>query len=329
MSQRVAIVGAGMTGVTAGRALASLGATVTVFEKSRGPGGRMATRRTETGAFDHGAQYFTARDTRFLAQVGAWVRAGIVERWEGRISQCRNGHCEPVTGETQRYIGTPAMNAPVVHLARDLDVRLRTTVTSIERAPGGPPTVRTDDGGAQSFDAVIVTVPPAQAAAMLPDESVLAAGLSSMEMRPCWSVMVCFDAAPDVDFDAAFINSGPLSWACRDSARPRREAGHRWVLHGSPAWSQMHLADEAGAVADDLITAFFEHAGLAPIATTFAQAHRWRYALAVDALDQGCVWDPRHHIAVGGDWCHGSRIEGAYLSGLATARVVANMKAVG
>ena len=329
MSQRVAIVGAGMTGVTAGRALAALGATVTVFEKSRGPGGRMSTRRTDAGSFDHGTQYFTARDTRFLAQVGAWLRAGVVERWDGRIAQCRHGRCEPVTGDTQRYIGTPAMNAPVAHLARDLDLKPETAVTAIDRHVDGPTIVHTTDGAELPVDAVIVTAPPAQAAALLPDTSVLSEGLAAMEMRPCWSVMVCFETAPDVSFDGAFVNSGPLSWACRDSARPRRDAGHRWVLHGSPTWSQTHLEVEAADAADELLGAFFEHVGVPPSATTYLQAHRWRYALAVDPLDQGCLWDPRHRVAVGGDWCHGSRVEGAFLSGLATARVVANMKAVG
>lgn len=325
----MAIVGAGMAGVTAGRALAALGATVTVFEKSRGPGGRMATRRTDSGAFDHGAQYFTARDTRFLAQVGAWLRSGTVERWDGRIAQCRQGRCEPITGETQRFVGTPSMNAPVAHLASDLDVRVETSVSAIARTGDGPTTVHTDDGSEDAFDAVILTTPPAQAAALLPGESVLSDGLAAMEMRPCWSAMVMFEAAPDVSFDGAFVNSGPLSWACRDSARPERAAGHRWVLHGSPAWSQAHLEMAPDEAADRLVAAFFEHVGAQPVATSFLKAHRWRYALAVDPLDQGCLWDPRHRVAVGGDWCHGSRVEGAFLSGLATARVVANLKAVG
>ena len=63
--QHFAIVGAGMAGIACARTLVQAGHRVTLFEKSAGIGGRMSTRRSQFGTFDHGAQYFTVRDARF------------------------------------------------------------------------------------------------------------------------------------------------------------------------------------------------------------------------------------------------------------------------
>ena len=82
----VAVVGAGISGLICARTLADHGLSVVVWEKSRGAGGRMATRRSgEMLRFDHGAQYFTVRDERFQRYVGAWLQDGIVAPWAGAL----------------------------------------------------------------------------------------------------------------------------------------------------------------------------------------------------------------------------------------------------
>ena len=79
ISGHFAVVGAGMAGITCARTLVQAGHRVTVFEKSRGPGGRMATRDSEFGSFDHGAQYFTVRDERFEQALA--TASGLVRPW--------------------------------------------------------------------------------------------------------------------------------------------------------------------------------------------------------------------------------------------------------
>ena len=79
--KRVAVIGAGLAGLTAAGVLAKHGHQVVILEKARGPGGRMSTRRDGNVRFDHGAQYFTARHPRFIAQVEAWQEIGLVQRW--------------------------------------------------------------------------------------------------------------------------------------------------------------------------------------------------------------------------------------------------------
>ena len=95
------------------------------------------------------------------------------------------------------------------------------------------------------------------------------------------------------------------------------------MLHASPDWSTAHLEDDRDAVADQLVAAFFEALRLPPVVLAYQQPHRWRYALARTPRTEGCLWDERLRLGVCGDWLHGSRVEGAYLSGRAAGLTVA------
>ena len=116
--KRVAIVGAGMAGLCAATSLTSSGYTTRLFDKSRGTGGRLSTRRDGDLAFDLGAQYFTARDGEFVAQVERWQAAGVVAPWEGTIATLGPSDREP-SGQSPpaRWVGTPRMSALGRHLA--------------------------------------------------------------------------------------------------------------------------------------------------------------------------------------------------------------------
>jgi predicted NAD/FAD-dependent oxidoreductase len=145
-------------------------------------------------------------------------------------------------------------------------------------------------------------------------------------MLPCWALMAVLDRPLLAENDAAFINQGPLSWVASQSARPGRPGANAWVLHASPEWSLKHLDRSAEDVAGLLL----EAAGSLPQVRRFkvksAIAHRWRYALARQPLDVGALWFGSRRLAFAGDWCHGSRVEGAFLSGTAAAREIIGSK---
>ena len=131
----VAIIGAGVGGLMAARTLFDHGINVQIFEKSRGVGGRLATRRIDEQCwFDHGAQYFTARDCRFGKYVKSWIQDGIVDPWMGKIVELDPGGkiVADKTG-TPRYVGTPSMNRLAKHIAADLPVHLQTRIHAIRR----------------------------------------------------------------------------------------------------------------------------------------------------------------------------------------------------
>ncbi len=92
---KVAVVGAGLSGLVCARVLADHGHEVRVFDKGRGPGGRMSTRRAGPWRFDHGAQYFTVRDSRFARWVESWKKDGLVTPWKGVVAVLRDGSVTP------------------------------------------------------------------------------------------------------------------------------------------------------------------------------------------------------------------------------------------
>jgi predicted NAD/FAD-dependent oxidoreductase len=190
-----------------------------------------------------------------------------------------------------------------------------------------------EDGGSEGpYDLVILNMPPKQCEPFLTAlSSSLTEQVRSVEMTPCWALMLSFAEHLDVSFDAAFVSGGaPLSWIARDSSKPGRPPGERWVVHGSAEWSQAHLEDEAAAVEAALTDAFYRFLALSPDSAhsqtqgrlpevTFRKAHRWRYAIAANPLEVGALIDAANKIAICGDWLVQNRVEGAFLSGLTCA----------
>src|SRR5918994_3608602 len=140
---KIAVVGAGIAGLSAARALVDRGHEAIVFEQARGPGGRVSTSRLRgiemprglagsTLAFDHGAQYFTARDPRFASLISQWERDRVAAKWAGRIVTFDDEGWEDIAEGTDRYVGTPGMNAIALAMADGLNITYGQRVESLE-----------------------------------------------------------------------------------------------------------------------------------------------------------------------------------------------------
>ncbi len=315
------MIGAGLSGLTCARALSERGCRVSVFEKSRGAGGRAATRRGEGRFFDHGAQYFTVRDPRFAERVAEWQTRGVVAPWSGRIVEIKADGSLVEKSETERYVGVPGMSAPARALSEDLAASWSMRVTEIRNAGGGRWQLSTDGDDAGEFDAVVTSAPPAQSATLLRGAAPrLARRCDAATMLPCWAVMVAFEQSLAAEFDGAFIEDGPLAFVARNSSKPGRPSTPEcWVLHAKPDWTTEQLEADSDSVAAKLTEVFFAAASVSPVQPHHLAAHRWRYARAAVPGSEGCLLDEQRRLAVCGDWLHGDRIEGAFLSGLAAA----------
>ncbi|WP_338068450.1 NAD(P)/FAD-dependent oxidoreductase [Aurantiacibacter odishensis] len=304
-----AIIGAGMAGLSCGQRLNAAGHGVRLFDKGRGPGGRMSSRRAEVDGtvvqFDHGAQYFTARDERFLRQVEMWEADGIVAPW-------------PAARE-DAWVGTPAMNAPVKAMAERADVTFGARIEGI-RAVGTGWKLCGPDAPREIFDAVISAIPaeqvPALLAASAPEMATLAEQTVS---EPCWTVMAVFAERPDLP--DTLRDAGAIGWAARNVSKPGRSEPECWVVQGSHQWSRTNLEEEREVVAMLLLEQLKQHAGGTLPEMLHSDAHRWRYAMCGDA-GKGALWDASRHIGACGDWLHGPRVENAYLSGWELAQRV-------
>jgi len=314
----VAVIGAGLAGLSCARQLQDAGYKATVFDKGSAPGGRMSTRRGDGWQCDHGAQYFTAREPAFAEEVARWEQAGVAALWQPRLTVL--GIQSPTLEQrsTARFVGVPRMNAPAAWLAAGLVVKNRITICHIRHDAGGW-RVQSEEQGLHDeyYDALLLAVPAPQAAALLePLLPLTALQAASVVMQPCWTAMLRLDRRYDPGFDAAFVNDGPLRWIARDGAKPGREGEETWVAQASPEWSAEHIdmSDEVAAAL--LATAFRQLGGPNPAAVT---AHRWRYAKAAAPSRQRAVWVPAVQVGLCGDWLFGGRIEDAWLSGRALA----------
>lgn len=317
----VAIVGAGIAGASAARALADCGVRVVVHDKGRVPGGRAATRTRGEDHHDHGAQYFTGRDPAFVRQIEAWVATGVVAEWRPQLVSINADGQRGTPSPERRWVGLPGMNRLAASLLSNIDVCCSSRVTSAEYRDGGWYLQLADGSVDGPYRALLCTLPAPQAAELLADQP-LATIAAEVAFAPCWALMLEFPAPLEAGFDAAFVNVGPLSWVARDSSKPGRPDGERWVVHAGPEYSRDRIESSPETVNIELQHAFFAAIGIAERPPLRSSVHRWRYALAQPPLHHGALVDAPLCLAIGGDWCHGSRVEGAWLSGQVLARHV-------
>jgi renalase len=336
-----AVIGAGMAGVACARTLVQAGHKVTVFEKSRGIGGRMATRDSAFGTFDHGAQYFTVRDPRFAKALE--TAPGLCRRWSastvrvldelGRVAEASRPAKDP------HWVPAPGMKALPSRWALPLmateSVELETRVTCIERDALNPQQWQLRTSGPaeaqhvfSGFDAVLLALPAAQAQGLWKDSKLAARmiqPLARVQVAPCWTLMLAFPQAmqPGVvtlgpQWNAARSSHHRIAWLARESSKPGRSPIERWTIQASAAWSQEHLEDDAPRVQAKLLKAFAEVTGIRT-QPTHLDIHRWRYAKTNQALGQSHLWDGQAGLGLCGDWCLGNRVEDAFISGLELA----------
>ena len=345
-TKHFAIVGAGMAGITAARTLVQAGHQVTVFEKSHGAGGRMATCETLFGHFDHGAQYFTVRDARFTQAMryALAVSPDVCRPWSanavrvldagGLVAAAALPKMEP------HWVALPGMSALVKLLAAPLTaLHTNTRVTHIARGAGTSAgtsgrwtlTAEGADGTSRKhtgFDAVLLALPAPQATALLQGVAAAkpwASALATVDTAPCWTLMLAFPQASQPglttlgpQWNAARSTHHRIAWLARESSKPQRSAIERWTVQASADWSREHLNDDPQRVAAKLSKAFSEVTGIRAQAT-HAVTHRWLYAKTQVPLGSSHLWNAKDGLGICGDWCLGHRVENAFVSGLELA----------
>jgi predicted NAD/FAD-dependent oxidoreductase len=302
----VAIIGAGMAGVAAAARLGAAGWRCTLFDKGRGVGGRMATRRAGDFVFDHGAQFVTARGPRFAAMLAGWTASGHAAPWFA-----------------DAHVGMPGMSAMAKALLGDTPLQGGCEVTGLRRdgagwtvyAAAGPVAV----AGNGSFDWVVLAAPAPQAAKLVASAGATLPGLGDVVYAPCWALMLGFDGPSGLAADQIRRDAGAIAWVARNASKPGRDPAREAVVaHASPSWSRTWLEHAPETVAPALCAALREAHGVTAD-PRFMAAHRWRYALVERAAGAPCLLDAGSRLGACGDWCLGPRVEAAFDSGEAMA----------
>ncbi len=320
---KIAVIGAGVSGAIAARTLQDHGLEVTVFEKSMKAGGRMATRRDDSAYFDHGAQYFTARDATFHRYVESWLEQGVIQEWHPRIAVFNEQQrTENERSSIRRFVGTPNMRSVCDHLLADVNVRFETRigeVSFIEKHIHVCDYENRAELGA--FDYVISALPAPQAAELFKTSRIFSSRLAQVDMQPCWALLLELDHKLKVDWDAAFVNNSCIRWIARNGTKPNRPSCENVVVHAAFDWSHKNVEQEPQSIQHTLLEQVLPYLQVNQKSIRKCQVHRWRYAISTHSVPERYLSSDRRLIA-SGDWAAGAKVEGAFLSGIAAAGAV-------
>lgn len=300
----VVVVGAGLSGLVAARALVEGGCRVCVLDKGRGVGGRLATRRVGDARLDHGAQFFTVRGADLAAFVEEATAAGVVQEW------CRG------FGEIDgypRHRGTDGMTGIAKHLARGLDVRTGVRVTDLAEHPA---------------DAYVLTAPIPQSLAMLSfstrlPEPDLAERLAAFTYNATLALLVVLDRDPRLPEPGAIQQPDhPLFTFIADNKVKGISDVHAVTFHVGNVASRARWSETDDELRASLLADAAPWLGGANV--TDVQLMRWRYAGPTVPWPEPCLVVQEHPqpIVLAGDAFDGPKFEGAFRSGLAAARTL-------
>lgn len=326
----VAIIGAGLSGLSCARRLQEAGRTMRLFDKGRGVGGRMATRRIECGGqsalFDHGAQFFTARSPEFQAELQAWRQEGLARDWfHGQSTLLEDGAIESKPDGHPRFCCPRGMSAIAKHMAQGLDVRTDARITRLEHHEHDKTwSLWAGEEEVAQARALVLTPPVPQALELLgtlPGE--MAAGergqLEAMRYERCIAVMLWLSEPARVPGEGAlYASGGALSWI-GDNQSKGLSPVPALTLHGAPAWSLEKWEASNEEVVSELSRAARAFWNGEILASSVA---RWKYSKPIEPRQDGCQAWREKNLVFAGDAFGGAKVEGAWISGRSAAQAV-------
>ncbi len=318
---KVVIVGAGITGLVAAHELVAAGVEVTVVDKGRSVGGRLATRRIGDARVDHGAQFFTVRTPAFQRRVDDWLERDIVGVWNhGFDPDATDGH--------PRYVATGGMNALAKDLAAGLDgttctIETSTMAFTVRRASGDDPIaaweVVIDDATVRAGDAVILTSPLPQSLALLVDSDVeMDSTLMRTEYDRTICLLVTLDGPAALPSTGAVQDGDEVFGFIGDNRSKGVSPVDAVTFHANPEWSETHWDDA------ELLELLRREARrwLGDASIIEAQVKKWRLATPRSIWPDPCWASADGTIVMAGDAFAGPKVEGAHNSGLAAAHAL-------
>ncbi|MGB1092826.1 MAG: NAD(P)/FAD-dependent oxidoreductase, partial [Oceanobacter sp.] len=253
---KIAIIGAGIAGLSALQRLAASGHEVWVFDKSRGSGGRIASKRVGDASWDMGAQFLVAHGTEFANQLADWERAGWIAEWPVVPWVIKSGLQEPSPDDQKRYVAMPRMTSLSRCLLKPAQEFITSTrITSLKRE-GQHWNLESESGQRwENFDKVVLAIPPEQASALLADAPELLP-LCDQIMLPCWTLLLSYSRRLEAPFEAAFVKDHAISWIARNNSKPMRDDRETWVIQANHQWSREHCDAPRAEVQQKLLSEF-------------------------------------------------------------------------
>ena len=351
----VAIIGAGIAGLSAAKSLMQQGINVTLFEKSRGLGGRASTRRLPWANLDLGVQYFTVQTPEFAQQVSKWKRQKKVAQWSFTPLIFTGISLKESPDQQKRMVATPNMGVLCHEMATSIPVIVSQRVLELISHPKGWQLI-TENDHFEYFDWVISAIPYEQAQPLLNPHSSLLHVRQPLH-RSVWAVALATEGVVPLSVQGVFCE-GDIRWVSRASAKPgfvgkttlsagnlsqsgtfqdaiRQNAISQnaqfddvWILHFDESWSEK-MGKETSAetiieYAFQYLKKLLRHATDSDISLIHSDSHFWRYAQIRKPLTPSlfALSDDDKRLSATGAWCGGGRFEEGYISGITAAKAI-------
>jgi renalase len=323
---RIAIIGAGIGGLALAHGLKTKpDYNITIFEKSRGFGGRMSTRYIPPYTFDHGAQYFTARSEKFKEFLSPYLADGTVKEWQGTIVTLSH-HQEMYKRPwfEPHYVACPTMSSLAKKIAQSMDVRRETEIVPLtERANEGWHLYDKNNQDMGVFDWCISNAPVVQTIRLLPHLVQNRPELQNVQMKGNFTLMLGLQQKPDFSWAAARVINSPIGWISSNHTKPDRDPNFTsLVIQSTAEWAEEHMNDDQAKIRAILLA---QAQSLCPFQMSDKDAvspHSWRYASVTAALHEPYVVDAAKQLGAVGDWCLDGRVEDAWSSGMQLAEYI-------
>lgn len=333
---KIAIIGAGLSGLTAGRILAKAGHEVVVFEKSKGYGGRMSTRRRDGASavlMDHGAPYLTGTSPDFRNFIDELLEKGLITRWTDTVSCYTEGQILPeMPGREPReqYIAPDGMNGIGKYLGRWMDFYFSEKVGGITHIGGSrikksPWMINSSSINVFEADAVVIATPAIQAYGLVStaqdelDLRKMITVLDDISYTSTISFMAGYGEWNPVEWKAIVCDHPVLAWICNESSKRNFSGDMNIIAHSTDTFAKKMTEEDDPAIARrQIMKALGEVLGSWAARPEWQQSHMWRYHLPRKHLDTPFLEseDELAPIALIGDYFQGRSMEAAYLSGL-------------
>lgn len=314
---KIAIIGAGLAGLNLARLLGEL-ADVIVFEKSDKLGGRLSTLKEQCFSFDHGAQFFTAKNPTFKIFVKELQSKDIIAQWNARFVELKSNQVENerIWGDDfPHFVGTPEMNSIAQYMAENIDLRFNHLITSIKKIKSNW-FLETANSECGPFDWLIIAIPAEQANNLLSENLSLKIILQEVKMQPCFTLMLGFEIKNFFDWDAAFVSDSILSWVSVNSSKPNREKPLTIIAMSTNEWANNNLYKPDSIVIKEMLNELAKISSKNLNEASFIRLKRWKYANAQRQEKALEIIDYSSKLAFCGDWCISGRIESAFMSSL-------------
>ena len=312
------IIGGGITGLITAKLLQRRGLKVTVLDKGKGIGGRLATRRISEdsweGVFDYGAQYFSVENPQFQVWVDEWLQQGVIKEWfQGFDNQ---------DGKL-RYCGVKGNRGIAKYLAQDLEVHTSTKVVEISYDKQW--LISTENNQEYQADFLVMTPPIPQSLALL-DASLIALpldfrfSLENISYYRSIAVLALLEKPSDIPAPGGMtLENDYLTWLADNHQKGISPNGYAVTLHATHSFSDEYWDSDDAEIVYKLATAAADYLN-SPIIK--CQVHRWRYSIPKTFYPQPCLALSELPLVMAGDAFVSPRIEGAVLSGIAAGELI-------